>query len=206
MFACIAGLSTAGRLHAAGLESLAAGAGRDFARSLAADKPLSIAPAALAQRRQAVMAAADEFKRLAAAFAKGTAPKKEELAGWRAGRIFDQSFPDDPGSVLLAGADKLVALVLYAGPTFYENLDADLAAGVAIFIKDDEKNWTAPQFGPAGAAFERILPEYEKGFSRYEARKAADNTLLLKHVWRSELGGSVSGGTEYAFFTKNVTP
>jgi hypothetical protein len=190
----VAAVAAAGRLQAATLESAAAQA-------------FSMVPLAMAERQAALTAAQNEFQKLAAAFEKGAAPKKEELAGWRAGKIFDKQFPADPGSVLLAASgDKFVALVLYAGSTFYENMDADLAAGVKVFIDEDQKRWTAPNFAAAGVAFERILPEYEKGFSRYEVRKTADGRVLLKHVWQSELGGSVSSGTEYAFFTKDVTP
>jgi hypothetical protein len=207
VFAVVAAAAT--NLRAAGPESLAAGAEQAFAKSVLSG---SMAPAVMAERREAKAAAQNEYQKLEAAFKKGTAPKKEELVGWHAGRTIEKEFPEYPGSLLLAepaheGAPfKLVALTLNAGPTFYENMGADLAGGVAVFINDIQKDWSEPKFAPTGVIFERTLPEYEKGFSRFEVRKAADGRILVKHDWSSELGGSVSAGVEYGFFTKDVTP
>ena len=160
-----------------------------------------------------------EYKKLAAAFNKGTIPAKENLSGWHAGRYLDRDFPDYPGSILVAGEDmqpapggstdkifKLVAITLDASPSFYETLSPDLEGGVALYIKDQQPMWTTPAFTQSEVTFERIMPSYDKGFSRYAARKTADNRILLKHTWKSDMGGQATEGADYAYFTKDVTP
>jgi hypothetical protein len=160
-----------------------------------------------------------EYKKLAAAFSKGTAPAKENMTGWHAGRYLDRDFPDYPGSILVAGEDmqpadgapagtifKLVAITLDASPSFYETLSPDLEAGVAIHITDQQPTWTNPVFTQSEVTFEKIMPSYDKGFSRYAARKTTDNRILLKHVWKSDMGGQATEGADYAYFTKDVTP
>ena len=159
---------------------------------------------------------AAEYKKLAAAFNKGAAPAKEDLSGWHAGRFLDRDFPDYPGSILVAGEEvqqaaagkvfKLVAVTMDASPSFYETLSPDLEGGVALHIKDQQPTWTTPAFTQSEVTFERIMPSYNKGFSRYAARKTADNRILLKHVWKSDMGGQATEGADYAYFTKDVTP
>jgi len=184
-------------------------------------KPVTVGNIQVTVPASPALAAVNEYQNLAAAFKKGTVPAKEELTGWHAGRFFDRDFPNDAGSILLAGGEmqsdpvngipsekayKLVSLMLDASPTFYETMDPYLAEGVAISIKERQAEWTKPQFGPNGVTFERILPSYDKGFSRFEVRKGADNRILLKHLWKSDLGNYPSEGSVYAYVNKDVTP
>ena len=209
-------------LSAGEIEDLSTRAEKSFLNPVTAESLLAPVPAALAPEAKPVPAAVSEYQNLAAAFKKGTVPTKEELTGWHAGRFVDRDFPEDPGSILLAGGEmraepvsglpsekayKLVPLMTSASPTFYETLDAHTAEGVAIFIKNQQAEWTKPRFGPAGVTFEKIMPSYDKGFSRYEVRKAADNRVLLEHVWKNDMGGGqYMEGIAYAYFTKDITP
>lgn len=206
----------ASAVFAGEMENLSAGAQSAFALApLACDAPAFL-PAASAAGDAADRAG--EYKKLAAAFEKGTAPAKEALTGWNAGRFLDRDFPDYPGSLLLAGAEalpagasagvfKIVPFKLDGSPDFYEKLSADIAGGVAIMIGERQAMVTAPVFGPAEVTFELILPSYKKGFSRYAVRKAADGRVLVKHVWKDDFGGAgVMEGASYGYFTRNVTP
>ena len=193
------------------IESFSARAEKSFFCPVTAENMQAFVPAVSAPVEARDVVASGEYKDLAAAFKNGTVPAEKELMGWHAGRIFDKDMPDSPGSMLLAavgGAEayKFVPVATYCSPTFYETMDADLAAGVGTFVRDDQVNWTKPQFGPAGVVFEKIMPSYNKGFSRWEIRKAADNRIVLKYVWKDDMGDYPSEGAAYAYFTKEMTP
>jgi len=207
-------VSISGRAVAGEMEFFSAGAEHAFLNGVSVEN-LQTVPAPAAQTP------ASEYKKLAAAFEKGTAPGREELSGWHAGRVIEEEFPEYPGSILLAGGEpqgpgdngrfndrvyKLVPLTLDGSADFYETMSMELAESIKIVIKESQAKWTPPRFSAAGVTFEKIMAAYEKGFSRYEVRKSMDNRILLKHTWSSDLGGTIIAGTSYAFFTKNVTP
>lgn len=200
------------------LEKFCAGAEKAFlGPSLQVNASLPAPAVPAAPEIMKAGAGAAEYKKLAAAFEKGTAPAKADLAGWNAGRFLERDYPDYPGSLLLAsveipaapagaGSYKIVAFTLDGSPAFYETLNPDLNAGLAALVRERLPMWTNAVFTQAELTFERVLPSYEKGFSRYAVRKAADGRVLVKNAWRSELGGSVTEGVFYAYLTKNVTP
>jgi hypothetical protein len=157
------------------------------------------------------------YGQLAADFDKASAPALEDLLAWHAGRVFEKDYPDYPGALLLAGwyvptatlthaTFKLVALTPGVPPSFYENLEASLVPGLKSLLDAVQADWTTPDFSAAGVKFEKTLPSYNKGFSRFEIRRTADKRLLLKNTWKTDLGGLVTAGTAYATLTKNVTP
>jgi hypothetical protein len=206
LIACVTGGVFAGEM-----ESLSAGAERMLSLAAFPGNAPGSFPTAPAENADKT----SDYKKLAAAFEKGTAPTKEALAGWNAGRFLDRDYPGYPGSLLLAGGEtqpvgevfKLVPFKLAGSPDFYERLSADIIGGVAIMIRERQAMVTIPALGPAEVTFELILPSYNKGFSRYAIRKAADNRILVKHAWKDDLGST--GGIEglaYGYFTKDVTP
>ena len=159
------------------------------------------------------IAGAQDYARLAADFGKGGAPDSGDLLAWNAGRLFTKDNQQRPDGLLLAGWDvppqaafKLVALTPGVAPAFYENLDPMLVPGLKVLLNEAQKNWSAPSFSSTGGKFEKLTPSYDKGYSRFEVRKTADKRIILRNDWKSDLGGFVTSGTDYAVLTKNVTP
>ncbi|MDO8804126.1 MAG: hypothetical protein Q7R35_06830 [Elusimicrobiota bacterium] len=211
------GIAAAGLAFAGEIEDLSAGAEKAFAHPVSAVTAATLPEASPATKTMAAPAGNAEYKKLAADFAKGTSPSKEDLAGWKAGRYIDRDYPDYPGSMLLASGEmqatpadvktyKIVPFTLNASPSFYETLNADMNAGMAYVIKDRMSMWTSPVFTQAEAAFEKVMPSYDKGFSRYAVRKTADGRILVRNAWRSDMGAYPSEGIFYGYVTKNVTP
>lgn len=148
---------------------------------------------------------------LAADFARSGAAAAADLQGWRAGRVYAKDSPDYPFGLLLAGrltGGEFLLSVMAQGvqPAFYEQLSPSLVPGLTVLLDETAKNWTLPEFSASGTKFERIQPPYAKGYSRFEARKAADGRILLKHSWKSDMAGYSDSGTDYAVLTKDVTP
>lgn len=197
------------------LENISAGAENALSQTAVNSGVQAVLPA---PGNPAALAGASEYKKLAAAFEKGTAPAKADLTGWNAGRFIDRDMPDTLSSMLLAGGDaqpiednpgvfKIVPMTLYGSPEFYEKLPSDIAGGVAISIQHNQSRVTAPVFSAAQVEFEVILPSYNKGYARFAVRKAADGRILVKHTWQTIMGpGPISEGVFYGYFTKNVTP
>ena len=211
------GVAAAGLAFAGEMEDLSTGAEKAFAQPVLAVTAAALPEASPAMEAMAAPAGSAEYKKLAADFAKGTAQSKEELTGWKAGRYLDRDFSDYPGSMLLASGEmqatpegakayRIVPFTLNASPSFYETLNADMNAGLALVIKDQMSMWTAPVFTQAEAAFEKLMPSYDKGFSRYAVRKTADGRILVKNAWKSDMGGYAFEGVLYGYVTKNVTP
>lgn len=103
-------------------------------------------------------------------------------------------------------AYRIVPFAFNASPSFYETMNADMNSGLAILIKENLSIWTTPVFTQAEVAFEKLLPSYDKGFSRYAVRKTADGRILVKNAWKSDMGGYAFEGVSYGYVTKNVTP
>lgn len=154
---------------------------------------------------------------LAADFAAAGALSAMDLQGWRAGRVYAKDYPDTAAGLLLVGridgpcaaeegAVSLAVLAQGVQPAFYEQLSPSLVPGIAALIDATKKDWTVPEFTSGGARFGKVMPSYDKGYSRFEARKAADGRLLLRHSWKTDLGGYAAAGTDYAVLTKDVTP
>ncbi|MCX5792948.1 MAG: hypothetical protein NTY45_12155 [Elusimicrobia bacterium] len=159
----------------------------------------------------------NEYKRLAGAFETGSAPSRDELLAWKGGRVYGKDYPEYPGGLLLAGWNaptftlthaffKLEVMTVDGNPSFFEKLDPALVPGISTCLHEQRRDWSDPAFTGAGVKFEKLLPPYNKGFSRYEVRKAADGSLVLKHDWKDDLGGSVSSGVDYGALTRDVTP
>lgn len=211
------GVAAAGLAFAGEMENISAGAEKAFAQPALAATAAALPEAGPATETKAAQPGNAEYKKLAADFAKGTVPSKEDLAGWKAGRYLDRDFSDYPGSMLLASGEmqatpaaakvyRIVPFAFNASPSFYETLNADMNAGMAILIKENLSMWTTPVFTQAEVAFEKIMPSYDKGFSRYAVRKTADGRILVKNAWKSDMGGYAFEGVFYGYVTKTVTP
>lgn len=209
-------IAAAGFAFAGETENYSSGSEKTFAQEILSAKAAALPEVSPVAAALEVPAAA-EYKNLAAAFEKGTVPAKEDLAGWKAGRFIERDYPAYPGSILLASGEmqanpadakkyRIVPFALNGTPSFFETLGADMTAGMALVIKEQLSLWTVPVFTKAEAAFERLMPSYDKGFSRYAVRKAADGRILVKNTWKSDMAGYATEGISYAYITKDITP
>lgn len=86
-------VAMAGSAFAGEIENFSSGAEKAFAQPVLAVTAAVLPEASPARETLAAPAGSAEYKKLAADFAKGTAPSKEDLAGWKAGRYLDRDFP-----------------------------------------------------------------------------------------------------------------
>lgn len=151
----------------------------------------------------------DAFAHLAGLFDKGVALKREEVEGWRAGRLYHDYAPSVSRSAILIG--EVLDNVAEGGPVFGASFKLvsmtahDANAGVFDEIDAKETKWIrdtliqeaaradAPVFTATGVVFE--VP----GALRVETRKSGD-FLVSRHVDGS---GKIIA---YSYYFLVVTP